>query len=82
VVDLSEAIRLKSDESNDFSNRGIAYANLKQYQNAISDYTEAIRLEPEGGQAYYNRSIAYRVTGNVRQAESDLAKAKKFGFRN
>jgi len=40
-------------------NRGVAYANLNQYEKAISDYTEAIRLKPDYAEAYQNRGIAY-----------------------
>jgi tetratricopeptide (TPR) repeat protein len=34
-----------------YNNRGNAYRELKQYENAEPDYTEAIRLKPDFAEA-------------------------------
>ena len=57
------------------SNRGIAYADLGQYQRAIEDYNEAIRLKPDYAMAYSNRGIAYSKLGQYQRAIEDYNKA-------
>jgi tetratricopeptide (TPR) repeat protein len=42
-----------------YSNRGVAYGNLKQYERAIEE-------DPNFAEAYYNRGVAY---GNLKQYE-------------
>ena len=43
-----------------YNNRGVAYAKLGDYRQAISDYDRAIEINPEYAEAYYNRGIAYQ----------------------
>jgi len=58
-----------------YSNRGAAYANKKQYDEAISDYNKAIELNPGYATAYYNRAIAYANKKHYDEAVSDYNKA-------
>ena len=44
IGDFTEAIRLNPNYAEVYNNRGSAYANENEYDNAIRDYTEAIRL--------------------------------------
>ncbi len=47
-----------------YSRRGSVYKELKNYEQAISDYTEAIRLNPKFGFAYVARGQIYKELKN------------------
>jgi len=64
---LSQAITLAPSNANTYNNRGLAYANLQQYQQAIRDYTQAIKLDPADAKAYTNRGEAYLLSGLTAQ---------------
>lgn len=49
ISDLGRAIELRPDVPEPYNSRGIAYADLKRYQEAIDDYTRYISLLPEEG---------------------------------
>jgi serine/threonine-protein kinase len=57
-----------------YNNRGIAYAEKGQYDQAISDFNKAIEISPRYVQAYNNRGIIYRLKGQYGQAISDFNK--------
>ena len=57
-----------------YSNRGAAYANKKQYDEAISDYSKATELNPEYATAFYNRAIAYANKQSYDNAILDFSK--------
>ena len=42
-----------------YNNRGVAYADLNQHENAIENYNEAIELNRDYAEAYYNRGVTY-----------------------
>jgi tetratricopeptide (TPR) repeat protein len=56
-------------------NRGNAYQNKYNLDQAISDFTKAIKLNPHNANAYLNRGNAYQNKGNPGQAISDFTKA-------
>jgi tetratricopeptide (TPR) repeat protein len=41
-----------------FNNRGLAYADLEQFEKAIQDYNQAIELNPKDFNAFNNRGTA------------------------
>ena len=57
-----------------YSNRGAAYADLGEYQQAIADYTSAIELDPNLAMAYFNRGVAYKVLAEKAEAIADFEK--------
>ena len=65
IQDYDWAIRLNPEYWKAFYNRGIAYADLGQYERAIQDYDAAIPLNPEYAVAYYNRGFTYSPWGQV-----------------
>ena len=58
-----------------FLNRGLAYYNKKDYDQAIADYTETIRLDPKYAEAFYWRGIAYDEKKDYDQAVADYTEA-------
>jgi tetratricopeptide (TPR) repeat protein len=57
--------------------RGVAYAQLGDPRQAISDYDRAIEINPEYADAYNNRGVAYGELGDHRQEISDYDMAIK-----
>ncbi len=58
---------------NAYCNRGIAYADRGDYDNAIREYGEAIRLKPDYAKAYVQRAMAYADKGDCDSAIQDYA---------
>ncbi|MBF0320398.1 MAG: tetratricopeptide repeat protein [Nitrospirae bacterium] len=58
-----------------FNNRGLAYLELKQYDNAVADFTEAIQASPKQYLYYMNRGIANSDRKHYTDAIADYRKA-------
>jgi len=58
-----------------YNGRGLAYARLAQFQNAIDDYTKAIQIDHDYALAYVFRGQAYLNLGQTANADVDKAKA-------
>lgn len=58
-----------------FFMRGVAYAQLGQYQRAISDYDEAIRIDPRHPMVLNDRADAYLRIGKPAQGMPDADQA-------
>jgi tetratricopeptide (TPR) repeat protein len=68
----------RQNESGDaqfYNNRGTAYGEKGQYDQAISDFNKAIEINPRYNTAYNNRGIVYRLKGQYDHAISDFNKA-------
>ena len=59
-------------------NRGLAYENLKQFDNALPDYTRAIELVPRFARAYHNRGHVYSALGQYERAIENYDDALKY----
>ena len=57
----------RGDAENSY-NRGVAYFQKGEYDQAIAEFTEAIRLDPTDTQAYVNRGVAYDEKGEYDKA--------------
>jgi hypothetical protein len=55
--------------------RGIAYADLGNYRQAIDDYSRAIELKPDYAEVYNYRGKAYYGLSNYRQTIDDYGRA-------
>ena len=54
----TEAIRLKPDYADAYTNRGVVRYHKGDLDGAIKDYNEAIRLKPDDADPYANRGVA------------------------
>ena len=70
-----EAIRLKPDNTEAYSNRGVAKNMLGRHEAAIVDFDEAIRLKPEYTNAYNSRGVAKNDLGRHEEAIADYNEA-------
>ena len=59
----SEAIDLDPDNHVLYSNRSVAYANVKKYQEALEDAEKTIQLKPDWPKVMY-KNIGYGGTDN------------------
>jgi tetratricopeptide (TPR) repeat protein len=69
---LSRAISDKQNTIEAYNNRGLAYHELKQYDNAIEDYSQAIKLDPAQVTAYNNRGNSYYERNEYQLALADF----------
>ncbi len=76
IADLDSAILLRSAASaDDYYNRVVSYAQLMQYDQAVSDFTESIRLQPDEVDALNNRAWSYIQLGRFQEAVEDCTAA-------
>ena len=79
VLYYSEAIKLDPADDNSFTNRGLAYSELKDYDNAINDFTYALSMKPSDPVIAYNsRGLAYYKLKKYEKAVVDYTNALKF----
>ena len=72
---FNEVIKLNSNYSEAYNNRGIVKYNLGNINEAIEDYNKAIELNPNYAEAYNNRGIVKYNLGNINEAIEDYNKA-------
>ncbi|MBI4619075.1 MAG: tetratricopeptide repeat protein [Desulfobacterales bacterium] len=65
----------------DWLNKGYAYYEAKEYQDAIYAFNRVLELDPKDAKAYYNRGISYKKLGNLQQAFSDYKVAARLGLK-
>ena len=56
---LTDAINLNPNFTEAYYNRGLAYANLQNYEQALADFSKAVELNPSLAEAYYYRGNIY-----------------------
>ena len=74
----ADAMLLKVSAYNKLGN---AYAEARQYQQAVESYDEAIRLDPEYPLAYNNRGGVYAQLGQYESAIADYGEAIRINPR-
>ena len=70
IIDYDEAIQLKPDFAEAYTNRGVAKHRLGRYVAAIADCDKAIQLRPDEALAYANRGY---VKTQLSQQEAAIA---------
>lgn len=83
IEDFDKALALKpTDPWNDYVNRGNAWSDLGEYENALSDYELAFQVKPDYNEAYYNRGIVFERQNQLKKAKDDFVKAYELGLRS
>jgi tetratricopeptide (TPR) repeat protein len=77
IADYTQAIQIKPDYAEAYSNRGDARSELKDHQGAIEDYSQAIKLKPDYADAYNSRGVDRFDLGDKRGAIEDYSQAIK-----
>lgn len=73
----NRAISSKQGTAIVYSNRGLAYHDLKQYQKAVKDYSKAIKMDSGYAEAYNNRGNSYYELNEYRLALNDFNQSLK-----
>ncbi len=61
---FKQAIRIKPDDDEAYSNLGAAYLGLGRYLEAVESFKQAIRIKPDNTKAHFNLSLVYLVLGD------------------
>ena len=77
---LNQAIYLKPDYANAYSNRGVVKGALGDTKGAIRDFTRAIKIDKFNSMAYQNRGISYEIVGDLKNACRDWKSASRLGL--
>jgi tetratricopeptide (TPR) repeat protein len=80
LENLTQAIALAPANAYLYYNRGNAYVQCLDHQQAIVDYTKAIELDANLAEAYYNRGLAHMALKHSNEATADLSKAGELGL--
>lgn len=75
VEHLTQAIKLNSYFYGAYNNRGLAYANLKNYKKSIKDYDKALKLRPDDAVILFNRGNTYADHQQYQNAINDFSLA-------
>lgn len=77
IPDFDKALELDPNNADAYRLRGVYYANLGQYAQALQDLNKAIELNSNDESAHYNRAIVYSNLKQYEQAIQDLNQAIK-----
>jgi len=83
----NKAIELNKINGENFSltwayyfNKANCLAQLKKYNDAITNYSQALRLQPENANIFFNRGMCHLMCKNKLAAKSDWTEAQKLGM--
>jgi protein O-GlcNAc transferase len=77
LASYDQAIKLKPNYAEAYSNRGVVLKELGQLAEAIASYDQAIKLKPDDVGAYYNRGNALKGLGQLAEAIASYDQALK-----
>lgn len=80
IQDFSEALKLKPNDPEIITLRGIAYYAKGLNDKALGDFNQAIQLDPKYARGYYQRGMVYQNTEKFDKAVADLKQAKSLGY--
>ena len=74
------AIKVDPSFADAYNDRGTAYTEKGNGNQAIIDYTKAIELDPRYTLAYINRAQLYYLKRDFNKAWADVRKAEGLGY--
>ena len=75
IDSLNRVVQSHPDDPEAYNTRGVAYAKIGRFDQAIGDFSQAIKLDPRHASAYTNRALAERQTGANDAALADFTHA-------
>ncbi|MGD9785497.1 MAG: tetratricopeptide repeat protein [Hyphomicrobiaceae bacterium] len=72
IENYTKALKADPNMSVAFNNRGVLYANKRQWELAMADYTDAIRADPKNKHAWANRGVLFSNRQQRARAIADL----------
>ncbi len=82
AADLSEALKLKSDDADIFEQRGYIEMQMKDYDKALPDYSQAIKLKPDEPKYYQVRAFILQTKNDFKAALADVNKVLQLDPQN
>lgn len=82
IEEYTEKIKEEPNNSIYYNNRGRAYRELENYEEAIKDYNKAIGLNPNNASYYYARGNIFSYLEKYNNALKDYDKAIELDSRN
>jgi Flp pilus assembly protein TadD len=79
---LLRAIEIDPDNSNNWTNLGVAYRRLNQMDQAEHAYKQALRRKRSDLSALNNLAILYQMTGKTKDAEKYSKKLERYRRKN
>ncbi len=79
LMKWNKAIELDPRYEEAYSSRGLVYALMGRYEEALEDFNKAIELEPRYAGAYHNRAIAYYYLNDHKKSIENYKIAAKLG---
>lgn len=80
IADYSEKIRQAPENPANYINRGVCYAQMGMYPDAINNYNNALKKDSLLPEAYYNRGIARGRFRYTKNACIDIQRAYQLGL--
>ena len=77
---MNKSIELDSGNASACNNRGNAYADKDDLDNAIKDYTKVTQLNPDYAQGYIRRAALWLYMKKWEKAKADFITAKNMGI--
>ena len=65
-----------------YYDRGNAYMDLNQWNEAIADFSQAIEIDPRHASAYQNRAFVYAMINDAEHASADASKVIELEPKN
>ena len=78
----SDVINQYPENVTAFTNRGVAYTGLGEWDNAIADFTKAISIDKNNTRSYANRGLVYGKIGKPQDAIADFTMAISLDPKN
>ena len=75
IDSLTEVIRRNPSSAEAYNTRGVAYARVGRFSEAIADFSQAVKLDANNAAAYTNRALASRQIGQNDSARADFDRA-------